>query len=300
MTDRGVISVARDRFRGAGSPVVSVLTPTTLSPQRSGFLLELHDDLDGCHVDFEWIIAVDGAHRRQLPEPIATDRRIRVLRTGRPVGAAAARNLALGLACGEYVTSADDDDRLPPESLERRLWAVTRPGVGWAAGGLADLRDGVLIPGASQVPAGYVAPGEVWRTWGCPCQPFPLGPTTLLVQAALLRRVGGWQGLPQAEDFGMVLSVTARTAGIMLDDVVYAYRKHAHQMTSNEQFPQLEPLARHITYERGRLLAAAGGNPIIQAARYPASHSKARTAASSGRNPRAPAPVVDSAAAATA
>ena len=54
----------------------------------------------------------------------------------------------------------------------------------------------------------------------------------------------------------MVLSVTARTAGIMLDAVVYAYRKHAHQMTTSKEFGQLEPLVRHITYERGRLLAA--------------------------------------------
>ena len=220
-----------------------------------GFLCDLHADLTASEVDFEWIIAVDGTQRRRVPDPIAADRRIRILQIGRQVGAAAARNLALGLARGTYVTSADDDDHLPAESLTTRLEAAMRHGVGWVAGALADLYGEELIPSELRLPTGVVAPGDVWRAWGCPCLAFPVGPTTLLVETGLLRRVGGWQGLPQAEDLGMVLSVTARTVGIMLDTVVYAYRKHAHQMTVSKEFGQLEPLVRHITYERGRLLA---------------------------------------------
>jgi hypothetical protein len=237
-------------------PIVSVLTPTRLSPRREGFLCDLHADLTASGVDFEWIIAVDGTQRRRVPEPIVADQRTRVLEIGRQVGAAAARNLALGLARGAYVTSADDDDHLPAGSLTTRLEAALRYGVGWVAGALADLYGEKLTPSDLRLPTGAVAPGDVWRAWGCPCLAFPVGPTTLLVETGLLRRVGGWQGLPQAEDLGMVLSVTAHTAGIMLDTVVYAYRKHAHQMTTSKEFGQLEPLVRHITYERGRLLAA--------------------------------------------
>lgn len=222
-----------------------------------GFLSDLHADLTASGVDFEWIIAVDGTQRRRVPDPIASDRRTRILQIGRQVGAAAARNLALGLARGSYVTSADDDDHLPAESLATRLEAAMRHGVGWVAGALADLYGEKLTPSGLRLAPGEVAPGDVWRTWGCPCLAFPVGPTTLLVETELLRRVGGWQGLPQAEDLGMVLSVTARTTGIMLDTVVYAYRKHAHQMTTSEEFGQLEPLVRHITFERGRLLAAS-------------------------------------------
>ncbi len=237
-------------------PIVSVLTPTRLSPRRVGFLCDLHADLTASGVDFEWIIAVDGTRRRRMPDQIAADPRTRILQIGRQVGAAAARNLALGLARGAYVTSADDDDHLPAGSLTARLEAAMRHGVGWVAGALADLYGEKLTPSELRLPPGEVAPGDVWRAWGCPCLAFPVGPTTLLVETELLRRVGGWQGLPQAEDLGMVLSVTARTAGIMLDAVVYAYRKHAHQMTTSKEFGQLEPLVRHITYERGRLLAA--------------------------------------------
>jgi glycosyltransferase involved in cell wall biosynthesis len=240
---------------GDAMPAVSLLTPTRLAASRLGFLAQLHADLCVSAVAWEWVIAVDGEHDRSLPASIATDPRVRTLRLGRRVGAANARNLALGLARGRYITSVDDDDHLPSGSLEQRLHAIAAAGCGWVAGRLADLRDGVLVPWACPVSAGRKAAGDVWRSWSCPCLEFPLGPTTLLIDAGLLRSVGGWHGLPQAEDFGMVLAVTGQAGGVMLDDVVYAYRRHPDQLTAQPDFVELEPLVRHITYERGRLLA---------------------------------------------
>lgn len=236
-------------------PAVSIVTPTRLRPERLGFLRQLHADLAASGVDYEWIVVVDGDHRRPAPAAVEADPRTRVVRIGRPVGAAAARNLALGLARARYVTSADDDDRLPHDSLSTRLRAISAGGSGWVAGRLADLCGGRSTPIESPLAPGLVAPGGVWRAWGCPCQRFPVGPTTLLVEADLLRSVGGWQGLPQAEDLGMTLSVTGRSPGIMLDQVVYLYRTHDEQMTRDAQFQQFEPLVRHIAYERGRLIA---------------------------------------------
>lgn len=238
-----------------GLPHVSVLTPTTLRPDRADFLVALYADLAAAAVEWEWVLAVDGEHDRPVPAAIAADPRVHVLRIGRSVGAAAARNLALGLAHGAYISSVDDDDHLPAGSLERRLAAAVESGAGWVAGRLADLRGGTVTVWDCPLRRGENAPGDVWRAWSCPCLPFPLGPTTLLVEATLLRSVGGWQGLPQAEDFGMVLAVTGRAAGVMLDDVVYRYRKHPGQMMAQPGFPDLEPLVRYITYERGRLLA---------------------------------------------
>lgn len=240
---------------GIATPAVSVLTPTRLSPARLGFLAQLHADLSASAVAWEWVIAVDGVCERPVPAAIEADPRVRVLRIGRPVGAAHARNLALGIVRGRYVTSVDDDDHLPRGSLEQRLHEIAVPRLGWVAGRLADLRDGVLSPWECAVSPGAKAPGDVWRSWSCPCLEFPLGPTTLLVEADLLRSVGGWQGLPQAEDFGMVLAVTGRARGVMLGDVVYAYRRHPEQFTAQPGFVELEPLVRYITYERGRLLA---------------------------------------------
>ncbi|MEB2312499.1 MAG: glycosyltransferase [Sorangiineae bacterium] len=242
-------------------PALSVLTATTLSPERLGFLLELHADLDRARCDWEWVLAVDGDHARALPAALLDDPRVRSLRVGRRVGAAAARNLALGLARGDFVTSADDDDRLPPGSLARRLAAAREHHLGWVAGRIADLDERGAVPFVGPVSSGLNQPGDVWRAWACPCFRFPIGPTTLLVEAGLLRRVGGWQGLPQAEDLGMVLSVTGQVSGFVLDEVVYLYRKHAAQMTVQPEFDALEPLVRHITFERGRLVAAARAQP---------------------------------------
>lgn len=248
-----------------------MVTATTVATDRQGFLLQLHADLVGCDADWEWVLVVDGAHHRKLPAQIVADPRVQVLRAGRAIGAAAARNLGLGVAAGRYVTSADDDDRLPCGSLGVRLAAATRYQVPWTCGALADLDGDVVRGWQSPMPTGSAAPGDVWRSWGCPCQPFPIGPTTLLVRTDLLRRVGGWHGLPQAEDFGMALAVTGAAPGYVLDDVVYLYRRHGGQMTTHPRFDELESLVRNITFERGRLCADAGpAVPTQQVDRAPA------------------------------
>lgn len=234
---------------------VSVITPTLLDPERLPLLEALHDDLAASTVDWEWLVAVDGQPQRPVPWTLSEDPRVRVLSIGRHVGAAAARNLALGVASGAYVTTVDDDDSLPADSLAVRLDAAVRAGAAWVAGMIADERDGAVEVWDCPMPRGRVAAGMAWQEWGCPCMPFPLGPTTLLADTDLVRRVGGWQGLPQAEDFGMALAVTGRAPGIMLDDVVYVYHRHAAQMTVQPAFDDLEPLVRQITFERGRLLA---------------------------------------------
>lgn len=239
----------------AHTPAVSVITPTMLDPERTPLLERLHIDLQASDADWEWLLVVDGPSERTVPWTLAHDPRVHVVPIGRHVGAAAARNLGLGRACGAFVTTVDDDDSLPDGSLSVRLDAALSAGVGWTCGMIADERDGVVQAWAGPMPHGRVPAGSVWRSWGCPCMPFPLGPTTIMADTDLVRRVGGWQGLPQAEDFGMALAVTGATAGVVLDDVVYVYHRHTAQMTVQPEFDDLEPLVRQITFERGRLLA---------------------------------------------
>jgi glycosyltransferase involved in cell wall biosynthesis len=236
-------------------PDISVITATQLSPARRAYLVDLYNDLRAQTLtSWEWVLSVDGATDDVVPASIAGDPRVTVLRVGRGVGAAAARNLALGVADGIFVTSCDDDDRLPETSLEVRLRAIRTGGAAWSAGLLADDRDGEESVWQCPAPRGFCRSGDVWRSWSSPDATFPLGPTTLLVERDLLRAVGGWQGLPQGEDFGMVVAVTSVAPGVMLDDVVYVYRKHEGQMMRSENFNDLEPLVRTITHERGRLL----------------------------------------------
>ncbi|HEU0256972.1 MAG TPA: glycosyltransferase family A protein [Microbacteriaceae bacterium] len=247
------------------SASVSVITPTLAQPSRTRLLADVYADLSASDVSWEWVIAVDGDNPPEVPERLRTDPRVRVLTIGRRVGAAAARNLALGLAHGRYITCVDDDDRLPAGSLKSRLAAAHSSGAAWVAALLADEHDGAIEVWDSPIARGTLGPGDVWRAWACPCLPFPIGPTTLLVDAGLLRRVGGWQGLPQAEDFGMALAVTSAAPGEMLDRVVYIYHKHPGQTMRRHDFDDLEPLVRHITFERGRLLAEANRKAVPSA-----------------------------------
>jgi hypothetical protein len=80
---------------------------------------------------------------------------------------------------------------------------------------------------------------------------IPLGPTTLLMEANLLKRAGGWMGLPQGEDIGMMMAITCMAPGVVIDAYVYHIRLHEGQMTKATWFDDLELLSRRCAWERG-------------------------------------------------
>ena len=241
-------------------PTVSLITPTTLEPARRAFLFQLHKDIIAAAVDIdlEWVIVVDGDHHRSLPPEIALDPRVTFVTASRQVGAAGARNLGLSVASGRWIASVDDDDRLPADSLRLRLEAAAaNPNAFWVGARLADLtEDGNLKVWDNPAQPGMYGAGDLWRTWVAPDGMFPIAPNTLIVRADLLRAVGGWQGLPQADDFGMVIAVAGARGGVVIEDTVYHYRKHRDQMMAATGFMTLESAVRAVVYERGRLLAA--------------------------------------------
>jgi hypothetical protein len=106
------------------------------------------------------------------------------------------------------------------------------------------------------MPAGFCSPGAIWQAWPSPHHPIPLGPTTLLVQANLLKRAGGWMGLPQGEDIGMMMAVTSLAPGVVIDAYVYHIRLHGGQMTKTSWFDDLELLSRRSAWERGAAISA--------------------------------------------
>ncbi|MCP9915563.1 glycosyltransferase family 2 protein [Cyanobium sp. ATX 6F1] len=232
---------------------VSVITPTRLLPDRLSMLVELNQSLKNNDGSVEHVIVIDGASRDKLPAGICEG--ATVVATERPIGQAAARNLGLVMARGEWITSADDDDWLYPHSIDQRLDAIRgRHGVLWSAGYCTD--DYKTDPRI--VPAGPSSPGDIWRAWPTPKASIPLGPTTLLVEANLLKRAGGWMGLPQGEDIGMMMAVTCMAPGIVIEAHVYHIRLHGGQMTKTTWFDDLELLSRRSAWERGeRILSQA-------------------------------------------
>ena len=250
---------------------VSVITPTRLLPDRLSMLVNLNNSLKNNESEIEHVIVVDGVGGTALPAEIRND--VTVVTTDRQIGQAAARNLGLAVARGKWITSADDDDWLYPNSIDQRLDAIKGArNVMWSAGYCKD--DYKLDPCIVQ--AGLSLPGDVWRAWPTPKASIPLGPTTLLVEANLLRKAGGWMGLPQAEDIGMMIAVTCMAPGIVIDAYVYHIRLHAGQMTKTPWFDELELLSRRCAWERGEQILAevqtkssSWSSPLTQVAHQP-------------------------------
>ncbi|MFI5804381.1 glycosyltransferase [Streptomyces sp. NPDC051561] len=232
---------------------------TQLKPERLDYLVEMHASLARQSIRWQAVIALDGANPRHLPAPLAADPRVRVLELPRPVGAGAARNLALNLVDTDLVTYVDDDDVLPDDSLAVRYQRITETGLGWIAGWSADLQmDGSATTWHCPTPPGLHGPGDVTRYWTSPHSPIPLGQTMLLARTDLVRAAGGHGGLPQGEDFLMVNTVTSLSAGELLPHVVYFYRKHPAQMTAGGPvFDQYEEQCRTFAWQQGRRLSTA-------------------------------------------
>lgn len=255
---------------------VTVITPTTGTPERRDYLHDLRHSLDHQGVSWRWVIALDG-RTAPLPSSIVNDQRVTVVTTGaNRRGAAAARNLALTRVRTQWVTSVDDDDLLADDSLLLRVnAALSRLGLGWSCGRMVDLLPGgettqrcSLLPTEDMahqqrlVPSGPVDPGGPWRAWPESRAPFPLSPSALMVRTSLLRAVGGWPGTQQREDYGMAMAVTSVASGVMLDDIVCFYRQHPHQVTATLDYADREAVLRWSAHERGRLLAMAGAELI--------------------------------------
>ena len=238
-------------------PSVSLITPTLLLPERIPYLLELQNSVHAAAegLDLEWVIVIDGGEG-ELPESIAIDPLVKIVQLPKTLGLASARNYGLDAVTKEWVATVDDDDLLPKDSITRRLSAAVDIGVTWAAGYLADLEaDGSLHVWDHPAKPGVFLAGEVLNLWGTPEGTFPFAPNTFMSEVEVLREVGGWQGIYQGEDFGMVMAITGQRDGIMVYETVYEYRKHDGQWTRSPDFPFFESTIRRVTFERGRLVA---------------------------------------------
>lgn len=107
--------------RLVGAPAVSVVIPTFHRPEL--VLEAAASALAQSLAEIEVIVVVDGEEDDGTAEALATlaDPRLVVLRPGRQVGNAAARNLGIAEARAPWIALLDDDDLWMPDKLERQL-----------------------------------------------------------------------------------------------------------------------------------------------------------------------------------
>lgn len=235
-------------------PAVTILTPTDLKPDRLHWLTQAHESLHENEATFQHVIVVDGVDPSHLPVSVFACPTVTVITLPTRSGAAAARNIGLAHAESRYVTSLDDDDLLPPHSLDIRLDALTTHS--WVAGLLTHLH----VDGTEKVwhqpaqPRIYPA-GEVMNAWGSAADTVPIGPTTIMTTRELMRALGGWVGLPTGEDLALMAAITAVASGVVLDRVVYQYRSHPEQSLKVSPNLSLEPVVRDVAFQRAAALA---------------------------------------------
>jgi glycosyltransferase involved in cell wall biosynthesis len=113
------------------SPIVSVFVPTR---NRATLLERALTSIEKQGRNDVEIIVVDDASTDHTPQLLAQweeQRRLRWFRNQIPMGACAARNIAINAARGHYVTGLDDDDEMLPGRISTLLDAL-RPGDAFA------------------------------------------------------------------------------------------------------------------------------------------------------------------------
>jgi glycosyltransferase involved in cell wall biosynthesis len=158
-------------------------------------------------ISFE-IIVVDDHSIDETSEVIASlgDDRIRVLRTERPGGAAAARNLGMGEAAGRWIAFLDDDDLWAPDKLARQLEAMSGSGRLWAYSGAVFINPAGRIRGGAPPPS----PDEVVALLPR-YNPIPAAASNVIVATEVIAEIGGFDpSLTHMTDWDLWLRIAAR------------------------------------------------------------------------------------------
>jgi len=207
------------------APLVSVIIPTY---NRAALVAAAVASVKAqTYRDFE-IIVVDDASTDGTFEALTTGREFRVLRHPHRRGVAAARNLGVAAARGEWLAFLDSDDLWLPDKLARQFLLLEgQPELRLCQTDETWVRRGVRVnkPAAHRKVAGQIFLPSLGR-----CM---ISPSAVMLNRRLLEDHGGFdETLPAAEDYDLWLRLTWRyEVGLVDEPLVIKRGGHPDQLS---------------------------------------------------------------------
>jgi glycosyltransferase involved in cell wall biosynthesis len=178
--------------------------------------------------DFEVIVINDGSpdETAQLLAPLAVSGRIRYLEQSNQ-GQAAARNLGLAEATGEFIAFLDDDDLWPPDKLEWQVAYLERnPSIAAVGGGFewtGDRTPSDILGYEGVITAETISRGIHF-----------LSPGQTLVRTQILREIGGFDtSLWGVEDMDLWFRMALNAKIVAIRRKALCYRIHGQSASRN-------------------------------------------------------------------
>jgi glycosyltransferase involved in cell wall biosynthesis len=206
-------------------PQVSVIIPTH---NRAALVREAVASVTAqTYRDYE-ILVVDDASSDDTREALAAWREVRVLRQACRRGVAAARNLGIAAARGEWLAFLDSDDLWLPEKLARQMAHLQdQPHLLISQTDETWVRRGVRVnkPAAHRKVAGRIFFPSLERCL--------ISPSAVILNRRLLEAHGGFdEDLPAAEDYDLWLRLTWRyEVGLVDEPLVIKRGGHPDQLS---------------------------------------------------------------------
>jgi GT2 family glycosyltransferase len=209
-----------------GEPMISIITPVhDVDPDWFAETVQsVFRQTDG---SWRWIIVDDGSSNADIKELLrrtaAQDDRVTLIANVEPRGTAAAINVGLTAAVGEYVLFLDHDDRLEPEAIRQ---------LSYAASSGADIVYGdeaITGRGLSDLRSIMARPAFSWRYYLS--HPYFVHP--ICVRRALAS--AGWdETLPASADIDFVLRMI-EAAQLIAHQPGILYRWRTHENSSGHR-----------------------------------------------------------------
>ncbi|MEM1428903.1 MAG: glycosyltransferase family A protein [Pseudomonadota bacterium] len=271
-------------------PLVSVLISNYNGARFLGAALESvlaqsHRVLDVIVVDDA---STDGS-RALLQEMAATDPRLTPIATSRNAGPAAARNVAIDAARGDWLAIVDADDLIHPERIARLLSAARATGADLIADDLVQFGDPAtagqtLLTSHKVRGAPRIGADDLLRSDVAGMGPASLGYLKPLIRRDALAALRYDESLRIGEDFDLYLRLLLRgTKFHVVPDPTYLYRRHpgsishrlsvaaletllqAHDRAARTACPQAEAVRAALSSRRDRLSRALRYERLVAA-----------------------------------